>query len=328
MSAKRAGRSDRSRDAARLGSLLLGALLATVPFPARAADGAAPAPSAARDSGSGSAAESPPASAEPVAVSAGGETAPAAAGGAPDTARAPGDPLEPVNRAIFGFNEKVDLWMLRPAAVAWDTVVPTPVETGLDNAFENIRFPIHLVNNALQGRIDATGTTIFRFLINSTVGIAGFFDVAKHLGMPRRNADFGQTLGVWGIPPGPYLVWPILGSSSVRDSAGMAVDSYINITGLLVEWPWLAGQRVIETVNNRALLLGDIDRAREASFDFYVAVRAAYQARRAAAVSGRSPAARQAQEEDLYFPDTGEGTPDSAPADAASPSPSRPGGPR
>jgi len=312
-------RTRRSRAATRLGTLLGALLLATVPLSASAA----PAPAAA---GSANAADGPEAA--PVVDSGAGETAPAAAPEPPAPARTPGDPLEPVNRAIFGFNEKVDLWMLRPAAVAWDTVVPTPVENGLDNAFENIRFPIHLVNNALQGRIDATGTTIFRFLINSTVGIAGFFDVAKHLGMPRRNADFGQTLGVWGVPPGPYVVWPILGSSSVRDSAGMAVDSYINITGLLVEWPWLAGQRVIETVNNRALLLGDIDRAREASFDFYVAVRAAYQARRAAAVSGRSPVARRAQEEDLYFPDTGEGTPSAAPADAAPPPPSRPGGSR
>ncbi|MFM8410213.1 MAG: VacJ family lipoprotein [Alphaproteobacteria bacterium] len=235
-------------------------------------------------------------------------------------ARAAGDPLEPMNRAIFSFNEKVDAWVLRPTAVAWDKVVPTPVENGLDNAFENIRFPIHLVNNALQGKIDATGTTIFRFLINSTIGIAGFFDVAKHLGMPRRNADFGQTLGVWGVPPGPYLVWPILGSSSVRDSAGMAVDSYINISGLFVDWPFLAGQRVLETVNSRALLLGEIDRAREASFDFYVAVRAAYEGRRAAAVSGRAAGTRQA-EEDLYFPETGE----SAAPGAA---PASPGGPR
>lgn len=241
---------------------------------------------------------------------------------APTSARTPGDPLEPVNRAIFSFNEKVDAWVLRPSAVAWDRVVPTPVENALDNAFENIRFPIHLVNNALQGRIDATGSTIFRFLINSTIGVAGLFDVAKHLGMPRRNADFGQTLGVWGVPSGPYLVWPILGSSTVRDSAGMAVDSYINITGLLVDWPWLAGQRVLETVNDRALLLDDIDRAREASFDFYVAVRAAYEARRTAAISGR-PAGTRKAEEDLYFPDTGENPPASG---AGAPAP--PGGPR
>lgn len=238
--------------------------------------------------------------------------------GAAAAARAAGDPLEPMNRAVFTFNEKVDAWVLRPVAVAWDRVVPTPVENGLDNAFENVRFPIHLVNNALQGKIDATGTTIFRFLINSTIGIAGFFDVAKHLGMPRRNADFGQTLGVWGVPPGPYLVWPLLGASSVRDSAGMAVDSYINITGLLVDWPYLAGQRVIETVNSRALLLDDIDRAREASFDFYVAVRAAYEARRTAAVTGRSTTARKVAEEDLYFPDTGEPT---APAPSGAPAP-------
>jgi len=241
---------------------------------------------------------------------------------ATSVARTPGDPLEPMNRAIFSFNEKVDAWVLRPTAVAWDKVVPTPVENGLDNAFENIRFPIHLVNNALQGRIDATGTTIFRFLINSTIGIAGFFDVAKHLGMPRRNADFGQTLGVWGVPSGPYLVWPILGSSSVRDSAGMAVDSYINISGLFVDWPWLAGQRVLETVNDRALLLGEIDRAREASFDFYVAVRAAYEARRTAAVTGRASVERRQAEEDLYFPETG----DTPPANAGAPAPS--GGPR
>ncbi len=231
-------------------------------------------------------------------------------------AHAAGDPLEPMNRAIFTFNEKVDAWVLRPVAVAWDKVIPTPVEHGLDNAFENIRFPIHLVNNALQGKIDATGTTIFRFLINSTIGIAGFFDVAKHLGMPRHNADFGQTLGVWGVPPGPYLVWPLLGASSVRDSAGMAVDSYINISGLFVDWPYLAGQRVLETVNSRALLLDDIDRAREASFDFYVAVRAAYEARRAAAVTGRSAAARKVAEEDLYFPDTGEPAAGGTPAPA------------
>jgi phospholipid-binding lipoprotein MlaA len=213
-----------------------------------------------------------------------------------------GDPFQKLNRGVFVFNDKVDGWVLRPVAIAWDKVIPEPVEHGLDNAFENIRFPIHLVNNALQGRIDGTGTTLLRFLINSTVGIAGFFDVAAKLGMPRQNADFGQTLGVWGAPPGPYIVWPILGSSNVRDSVGMVVDGYINVTGLFVDWPYLAAQRVLQTVNSRALLLDDIDRAREASFDFYVAVRAAYDRRRADAIAHRrGPTGKE--EENLYFPD-------------------------
>ncbi|HZR80613.1 MAG TPA: VacJ family lipoprotein [Candidatus Binatia bacterium] len=232
---------------------------------------------------------------------------PAAAGAAPSEPGSPADvdPWEPFNRAIFEFNDGLDHYVLRPVAEGWDTVLPDPVERSLDNFFDNLRFPIRFVNNILQAKVDPAAITLCRFLVNSTFGVAGFLDVASHLDLPAQTGDFGQTLGVWGIPGGPYLVLPVLGPSNPRDTVGIAADSYINIGGFFIDWYYLLGARVVETVNTRALLLEDVDRAREASLDFYVAVRSAYLARRRALIEGRAEPTPE-EEKELYFPDYSE----------------------
>ena len=221
----------------------------------------------------------------------------------PGAAGATDDPWEPFNRAMFGFNENLDTYVLKPVAKGWDFVFPRPVEHALGNFFQNLRFPIVFVNSLLQGKVDPAAITLCRFLFNTTFGVAGFFDFAdKVLDLPKQEADFGQTLGVWGIPGGPYVVWPVLGSSNPRDSVGLAADSYINIGGFFISWYYILGARVLETVNGRALVLDDVDRAREASLDFYVAVRSAYLARRQAMIEGRTVPSKE-EEQNLYFPD-------------------------
>lgn len=212
------------------------------------------------------------------------------------------DPWEPFNRAMFNFNEGFDAYLLKPVARGWDFIFPRPVEHSFGNFFNNLRFPVVFVNSLLQGKVDPAAIALCRFLFNSTFGIAGFFDVAEKLDLPRQEADFGQTLGVWGIAGGPYVVLPVLGSSNPRDTVGIAADSYINIGGFLISWYYILGARVLETVNGRALVLDDIDRAREASLDFYVAVRSAYLARRQAMIEGRTAPSKQ-EEQELYFPD-------------------------
>lgn len=226
-----------------------------------------------------------------------------AATAAAATAPAPSaisDPFEPFNRAMFEFNDGFDTYLLRPVAVGWDTVMPNPVESALARFFENLRFPIRFANNLLQGNLDPAVVSLCRFLVNSTFGVAGFFDLATGMGLPHQDGDFGQTLGIWGFPGGPYIVWPILGPSNPRDTVGLIADTYLNVGGFFIDWYYLAGARVIETVNARALALEDIDLARDASFDFYTAVRTAYLERRRALIEGDK---RPAQEEELYFPD-------------------------
>lgn len=135
------------------------------------------------------------------------------------------DPIEGFNRKIFWFNDKVDVYVLEPVAKGWDFVAPDPVQKGVSNFFYNIRFPIYLINNVLQGKPIDAGKDIGRFAVNTTVGVLGFMDPATGWGMPRDNEDFGQTLGVWGLGAGPYLVVPLLGPSSLRDAPGKLVDA-------------------------------------------------------------------------------------------------------
>jgi phospholipid-binding lipoprotein MlaA len=203
---------------------------------------------------------------------------------------------------MFAFNDGFDTYLLRPVAVGWDTVVPLPVEHSLSRFFENLRFPIRFVNNLLQGDLDPAVITLCRFLVNTSFGVVGFFDIATGLGLPRQDGDFGQTLGIWGFPGGPYIVWPIFGPSNPRDTVGLIADSYLNVGGFFIDWYYLAGARVVETVNARALALGDIDAARAASFDFYTAVRTAYLERRRVLIEGSKPPSKE-QELELYFPD-------------------------
>lgn len=143
-------------------------------------------------------------------------------------AQANRDPFLGVNQMIFGFNEYFDNLLLRPLAVGYSNYVPPPVQTGVTNFFGNIDDLNTMANNLLQWKIPEAVSDCGRILINTTVGIGGLFDVASELGLEKHNEDFGQTLGVWGIESGPYLILPIFGASSTRDALGLFVDSLLN----------------------------------------------------------------------------------------------------
>ena len=210
------------------------------------------------------------------------------------------DPLEPMNRAIFGFNEDLDDWVLQPVASTWDFIAPKPIEYAIENFYDNLLFPVRFVNLLLQGELDPAALALSRFCVNTTLGIGGIFDAASFLDLERQRADFGQTLGKWGVPPGPYLVLPLWGPSNPRDSVGLLVDGYLGITTFFIDWPILIGSVVADTINRRALLLGQVEDLKDASFDLYIAARDAYGQQRQERILGADEAGRQ-RDEELYF---------------------------
>jgi phospholipid-binding lipoprotein MlaA len=209
------------------------------------------------------------------------------------------DPWEGFNRAIFSFNDGLDHWVLEPVAKGYDAVVPDPLEECISNFFKNLRVPINSVNGLLQGKPVEAASDVGRFTVNTTLGLAGFLDPATYFGLVRHDEDFGQTLGVWGVPNGPYLVIPILGSSTIRDTGGLVVDSLLTPTWYFLDAAVTVGSRVVDTVNSRSILLEDVERARNASFDFYGFVRNAYLSHRASQLHDEgSP---RETDESLYF---------------------------
>jgi phospholipid-binding lipoprotein MlaA len=203
------------------------------------------------------------------------------------------DPIEPFNRAIFDFNLVVDDVLIRPAAVAYRNVVPRPARDSVRNALDNLRSPIVLANDVLQGEPERAGTTALRFLINSTFGLFGLFDVAKDAGYPGHSEDFGQTFATWGIGEGPYLVLPLLGPSNPRDATGLVAEWYTDPFNLWMEntdrdWvPWTrAGLMGIDV---RERNIDTIDELKKTSIDFYAAVRSLYRQRRAEEIRNSRP---------------------------------------
>lgn len=136
------------------------------------------------------------------------------------------DPWESWNRSVFAFNETLDKYILRPVAVAYRNVTPQPVDDAISNVFGNLAEPITIVSDLGQGKVLNALSDTGRFVINSTVGLLGLFDVASHLGLGKHNEDIGQTLAVWGVKSGPYLMLPFLGPSTLRDAAGLTVESF------------------------------------------------------------------------------------------------------
>ncbi|MFL0797243.1 MAG: VacJ family lipoprotein [Cellvibrionaceae bacterium] len=140
------------------------------------------------------------------------------------------DPWETFNRKVFKFNDVSDRYVLKPLTKGYKYITPDPIETGVSNAFSNLGEPVSLLNSLLQGKVKQSGLTLSRFVVNSTLGIAGLFDVATKMGIDAGDGeDFGQTLAVWGVPSGPYIVVPFLGPSTLRDGSGMAVDSQLGL---------------------------------------------------------------------------------------------------
>lgn len=215
------------------------------------------------------------------------------------------DPIEPFNRSMFWFNERLDLYLLEPVAKGWDFVAPELVQTCVANFFDHIGFPALLANDLLQAKWVQAASDTGRFVVNTTAGWAGLFDPAVEIGLVRHNEDFGQTLGYWGVPQGPYLMLPVMGPFTIRDGVGYLVDINLAVYPLFVPAYVTIGPRVLGTVNWRAQSIEQIDNAREASLDYYAFVRNAYLQRREALVNDSEAVATE-DEEDLYFQDDDE----------------------
>jgi phospholipid-binding lipoprotein MlaA len=196
------------------------------------------------------------------------------------------DPFEGFNEKMFWFNrEVVDRYVLKPIATGWDFLLPDPVQRGVHNFFDNLAVVRRVVNNSLQLKFNGAATELARFTINSTIGVVGFFDVAKDgFGIEQKDEDTGQTFGVWGAGPGPYLVLPFLPPLTVRDGIGYAFDVAMTpYTYFIPWWASIAGT-LTNTVNERSLNLDRFERVAESTVDLYGAVRNGYLQRRAAAI--------------------------------------------
>jgi phospholipid-binding lipoprotein MlaA len=211
------------------------------------------------------------------------------------------DPLEPVNRAIFRFNDVVDQAVFEPAARGYRYATPEPVRRSVRNFFFNLRSPVIFANDILQGERERAGVTLGRFMINTTLGVAGFFDFASQLGYPPHDEDFGQTLGRWGVGPGPYLMLPLLGPSTLRDTGGRFGDYLFDpLNQCCVGADEQLGRMVGGAVSDREQALEVIDDLRRNSLDMYATVRSAYAQRRAAQIRNGSSAASDEAYDDIF----------------------------
>ena len=199
---------------------------------------------------------------------------------AADPAANPQDPYESTNRRINDFNEQVDAKLVRPVAVSYQNNVPQPVQTGVGNFFGNLKDIWSTLNNALQAKPMDTAETGLRVAVNTVFGLYGLFDVATWAGLQRRNADFGQTLGVWGVPSGPYLVLPLLGPSTARDTVGWTFDNYYNLWNGVDPVGLRYSGTALRVVDIRAGYLGMDTSLNEVALDKYSFVRDAYLQRR------------------------------------------------
>jgi phospholipid-binding lipoprotein MlaA len=206
------------------------------------------------------------------------------------------DPLESINRAIFAFNEFVYKWLLTPAAHGYNKVVPEPARNTVSRFFSNLGAPVVLANDLLQGQFRRAGDTAARFVINSTIGFLGFGDPAGEIGFKKHSEDFGQTMAVWGMGEGFYLVLPLLGPSNPRDAVGkLFVDNYFDPLSYYLdntdreEWSYTrTGMNGLVTY---AGIVDDLDNLRQTSVDFYGALRSLYRQRRAAEIRNQEQGA-------------------------------------
>jgi phospholipid-binding lipoprotein MlaA len=216
------------------------------------------------------------------------------------------DPWEGFNRKVFAFNNSLDK-VVRPIAVGYDTVMPDPFQRGVGNFFRNLDSPVTFVNQVLQGKFRQSGSSVGRFLINSTIGLLGFFDVATKMGIPYYNEDLGQTLAKWGYHDSRYLMLPIFGPSTLRDGVGRYTDSYYHPVGRAIhgrnEW----GYWIVRGIDQRARYLSQ-DAELGQAYDPYVLMRDVWiQNRQYQIYDGDPPMA----DYDLYLEDYSEEEPDS-----------------
>jgi phospholipid-binding lipoprotein MlaA len=216
------------------------------------------------------------------------------------------DPAEPVNRAIFKVNVAADHAVMRPVAQAYVDHVPEGVQKGIHNVVQNLKEPAVAVNDALQGNVNQAWQSVQRLAVNSTVGVAGIFDVASQLGLPPHKADFGQTLAVWGVGEGPFVELPLLGPSNARDTVGTAVDMALNpltfVGGAPATYAGVATGSA-NVVDTRSQHLHDLDELERNSLDYYATLRSVYRQHRDAEISAAKQPASEGQV-DISFPNT------------------------
>jgi len=229
------------------------------------------------------------------------------------------DPLEPLNREILDANLVLDKVLLRPAAKVYVAVVPEEGREAVRRMLDNLKEPVLVINNVLQGEVDRAGTSVGRFAVNSTLGIGGMLDVATKFGLERQPADFGQTLFIWGMPEGPYLILPVLGPSNPRDAIGMAADAYMDPFSFLATAKSLdelqISRFVIDGIDQRARVIDVLDDLERNSLDFYAQLRSLTQQRRAAELR-RGAAPETAPN---FYNDPGK--PEPTPSEPAGPAP-------
>jgi len=192
----------------------------------------------------------------------------------------PGDPLERMNRGTHRFNAAIDRAVLKPVATGYRNGVPRVVRTGIGNVLSNLAFPTTILNDLLQLKLKDAAIDLGRFAINSTLGIGGLLDPASHFGIPRNNEDFGQTLGRWGVPAGPYVVLPLLGPSTLRDAPSILVDAQTDLRVQLdLETEEKLALAALTVLDRRAELLA-VDASIQAAYDPYAFVRNVWLQRR------------------------------------------------
>ncbi len=209
--------------------------------------------------------------------------------GCASTANNPKDPIEGFNRAMFSFNDGLDKAIIKPVAQGYDYVLPQPVQTGVGNFFGNIADVFIAVNNLLQGKPADAASDAGRFLLNTTIGVLGVFDVATPAGLEKHDEDFGQTFGRWGVGEGAYVVWPIIGSRTVRDTAGYVVDVAVDPVWNVDHVPTRNSLAVLRLVDTRASLLPAEKVIDDAALDKYTYMRDAYLQRRKSLVYDGNP---------------------------------------
>jgi phospholipid-binding lipoprotein MlaA len=201
------------------------------------------------------------------------------------------DPWEPFNEKMFSFNYNMDKYVLKPVAKGYNFVMPDRLQQMIDSGFDNLLVVQRVVNNLLQWRPKGAGAEVGRFLINSTLGIGGLFDIAKQeFGLQKTRVDFGQTLGIWGVSPGPFLVLPFLPPLTVRDGIGTAVDGAMDPLSYVLPFIWTRlGMKIGNTINDRSLNLDLYQGFEETTVDLYSAVRNGYLQRRENMIKSPSP---------------------------------------
>jgi phospholipid-binding lipoprotein MlaA len=203
------------------------------------------------------------------------------------------DPMEGYNRAVFSFNDTLDRAVLEPVAQGYHDVVPHPARMSVRNFLRNLRSPVNAINQLLQGDVEGFASDVSRAAINTTIGIGGLFDVAKETGLEYEYEDFGQTLAVWGVDHGPYMVLPVMGPSSLRDTTGLIVDTLADPVRLYLyntdNEGWYYARAAATGIDKREELLSFIDDLRRNSYDYYAAMRSVYYQKRHAMVNDEDP---------------------------------------